>query len=321
MANEEHLEILGKGVEEWNAWREENVKARPDLSRANLSNTNLSDADLSDANLSFANLSGANLSGARLLLANLSWADLSATKLTDVLMGITQLPHLDLSTILGLDKVRHHAESSISTDTLTISQGKIPENFLKGCGLADWEIAMAKLHDPTLSSDEIIDITYEVANIKAESPIQINPIFISYSHKDKDFVEALEKLLDDKHVRYWRDVHDLKAGRLETQIDRAIRHNPTVLMVLSEHSVESDWVEWEAYKARDLEREYRKEGEPRDVLCPIALDDSWEDSDWEGPLRKQIQKYNILDFSGWQDEAEMDVAFQKLIDGLGLFYK
>jgi hypothetical protein len=31
MANEEHLAILRKGVEAWNAWRKENPDIRPEL--------------------------------------------------------------------------------------------------------------------------------------------------------------------------------------------------------------------------------------------------------------------------------------------------
>ncbi len=41
MASEEHLSILGKGVEEWNRWREENQEVRPDLREANLDGENL----------------------------------------------------------------------------------------------------------------------------------------------------------------------------------------------------------------------------------------------------------------------------------------
>ena len=63
----------------------------------------------------------------------------------------------------------------------------------------------------------------------------------------------------------------MKAGRIETQIDRAIRQNPTVLLVLSENSLNSDWVEHEVRTARGLEKEIG-----RDVLCPVALDDSWK---------------------------------------------
>ena len=143
----------------------------------------------------------------------------------------------------------------------------------------------------------------------------------SYTREDSPFVEALEKLFDEKGVRYWRDVHDLKAGRLERQIDRAIDLNPLVLLVLSERSVKSDWVEWEAAKARELEKQYRQAGNPRDVLCPVALDDAWKTSDWPPVLRRQIEDYNILDFSRWQDDEEMAEAFGRLYEGVILNYR
>ncbi|KAF0108786.1 MAG: pentapeptide repeat-containing protein [Anaerolineaceae bacterium] len=126
----------------------------------------------------------------------------------------------------------------------------------------------------------------------------------------------MEKHLDKKGIRFWRDIHDATAGRLEKVIDTAIRQNPTVLLVLSKDSVQSDWVEHEARSARELEKELK-----RDMLCPVALDGAWKDCDWEARLREQIMKYNILDFSNWKDEAEFTRKFAKLVEGLDLFYK
>jgi len=59
----------------------------------------------------------------------------------------------------------------------------------------------------------------------------------------------------------------------------------------------------------------------RDVLCPIALDGSWKSSLWPRRLMEQIMEYNILDFSKWEDDSKFKTAFNKLIDGLELFYK
>lgn len=60
MANQEHLDILAKGVEAWNAWRKQNSVAA-DLSHAELGQRDLSRADFSRVDLSQANLSGAYL--------------------------------------------------------------------------------------------------------------------------------------------------------------------------------------------------------------------------------------------------------------------
>ena len=153
-------------------------------------------------------------------------------------------------------------------------------------------------------------------DFRAGQAIQISPLFISYSRADGDFVDKVEVRLKRRGIRFWRDIHDMKAGPIEKQIDRGIRQNPTVLLVLSEHSVKSDWVEHEVRMARELEKEMA-----RDVLCPVALDDSWKSSRWPKRVMEQIMEYNILDFSEWRDNSKFDGMFRKLIDGLELFYK
>jgi len=52
-------------------------------------------------------------------------------------MGVTILVAIDLSQSKGLESVKHIAPSSIGVDTLYKSQGKIPEEFLRGCGLPE----------------------------------------------------------------------------------------------------------------------------------------------------------------------------------------
>lgn len=66
MANQEHLEILKKGVPAWNEWRTRNAGIKPDLTEADLSGAKLSRANLGKAKLNVANLRGANLGRADL---------------------------------------------------------------------------------------------------------------------------------------------------------------------------------------------------------------------------------------------------------------
>ena len=181
---------------------------------------------------------------------------------------------------------------------------------------SNWEIESAKLYDPDLSNEEINQILYGLYDLRAQQSFQISPLFISYSHADSAFVDKIEEHLNAQGIRFWRDVHHATAGRLEKQIDRAIRHNPTVLLVLSENSIKSDWVEHEVRKARELEKDTE-----RDVLCPVALDANWKKSPWPKRFMEQVMEYNILDFSRWKDDGEFGKLFKKLIDGLELFYK
>jgi uncharacterized protein YjbI with pentapeptide repeats len=361
MTTEEQLSILKQGIDAWNQWRIKNATEKVDLRGAYLADVNLargmlsefdfgdgnvvgvdfrgadlrevsfrranlSEADFSGANLIGTNFSEANLTRASFIRANLSAADfrranLSEAKLSEASLGSVRLARtaiidVDLQKARSLELVQHVGPSSISANTLKLSQGKIPEAFLRGCGLSDWEIESAKLYNPDLGNEEIDKILYKIHDIRATQAVQISPLFISYSQIDSIFVDKVERNLNRKGIRFWRDIHDMKSGRMEKQIDRAMRLNPTVLLILSEHSLQSDWVEHEVRTARALQKELKK-----DVLCPVALDDKWKNSPWAKRIMEQIMEFNILDFSEWKDDAKFGSTFDKLIDGLELFYK
>ena len=192
----------------------------------------------------------------------------------------------------------------------------MPIKFLQGCGLNNWEIEALKLYNPNITEIQITDIVYKIDQLYNISPIQSHSIFISYFRKDEPFIKAIEKAFDAKDIRYWRNVHHATAGPLEKQITNAIHLNPTVLLVLSKESVQSDWVEFESRKARELEKKLN-----RHVICPVALDDSWKTCSWPERLRQQIEEYNILDFSQWQDSTFFKKQFSKLLKGLNIYYK
>ena len=93
MANQEHLDFLGRGVAEWNEWRAANPKVKPDLSGtvfrsgydvsgADLSETNMTRSDLSGVTLNGASLRGAVLVSAYLCAVDLTEADLTGCDLT-----------------------------------------------------------------------------------------------------------------------------------------------------------------------------------------------------------------------------------------------
>ena len=248
--------LLEGGIKVWNEWRSNNPSVLIDLfqaeldgadiTRANLSNANLQEANivaahlgetiLNGANLRNSDLSGTYLTGADLREANLSGCDLSNTTLSEAILdravfsratvSNTRFESNDITKIIGLEQVYHRGPSPIGKETFQKSRGKISEVFLRGCGLSDWEIESTKLYNPDLSNEEINQTLYKMYDLRAGKAFQIASLFISYSHADSIFVDKLEKYLDEMGVRYWRDIHDAKAGRLEKQIDRAMRHQP-----------------------------------------------------------------------------------------------
>ena len=109
---------------------------RSDLTRANLTGADLTGAvlrrtSLIGANLHRANLTEADLTGAILIGANLSGVNLSRVELSNTIFAFT-----DLSTVEGLKTCNHRGPSSIDHNTLAGS-GKLPDVFLRGCGLPE----------------------------------------------------------------------------------------------------------------------------------------------------------------------------------------
>jgi len=338
MANEEHLAILKRGVGAWNRWREENPALKPDLKDADLNTLDLGGANFKDCDLSGAGLSGAELSGADLRGANLTRVTIAETELVGTnltganlfgaeffdaglsgsilvnadlsfasLVGVnfwgtdlsqskmfgTVMGDIDLSAMIGLETVQHDGPSTIGIDTIYLSKGKIPEIFLRGAGVPEPFIANMK------------------ALVAAMEPIQFYSCFISYSSKDGEFAERLRADLQSKNVRCWFDREDMKIGdRIRPRIDEAIRVHDKLLLVLTENSMKSPWVEKEVETAFEKERKLG-----RTVLFPVRLDDAVMGAEeaWAADIRRTR---HIGDFCGWQEHDKYRVAFERLMRDL-----
>ena len=346
MAHQTHLAILKKGVKTWNRWRQQHPEILPDLSgarlsRANLINarlsrTNLSRADLRDAHLRRAHLSGAllcdaHLRGARLSRtdlsgadlqgadlretdlsgahlretdlrrANLSRTDLSSAHLIQVdLSGAdfsgarlrqTTFENVDLREVKGLEAVLHDGPSTIGIDTIYRSEGHIPEDFLQKAGV----------HSSFIEYMRSLVI----------NPIDYYTCFISYSNRDEAFARRLYADLQSNGVRCWFAPEDLKIGdKMRVRIDESIRLYDKLLLVLSEHSVKSPWVEKEVETAFEKERQHIKE-----VLFPLRVDETVMHTSqaWAADIRRTR---HIGDFTRWKQHDDYQQALERLLRDL-----
>lgn len=290
-----------------------------DLEHADLSEADLTGCDLPATNLSHAVLRGAVLIGANLIAADFTGAAVVGTNFSEVTVGRTKWCDADLSLAVGLDSARHYEPSSVGIDTLFKSKGRIPGVFLRGCGLADWEIESAKLYDPSLREDQRIGIAYEIIRLQGRQPIMFHSVFISYSTADEAFATKLHGDLQSAGVRCWFAPHDMASGKkVHEQIDRAIQAQDRLLLILSTASMSSEWVKTEIANARAKEREQK-----RQVLFPIALvsfDDirRWKcfDADMGKDSAREVREYFIPDFSKWNDEKAYKSAFERLLKDL-----
>ncbi|HSS51439.1 MAG TPA: toll/interleukin-1 receptor domain-containing protein, partial [Thermoanaerobaculia bacterium] len=316
MANPKHLEILAQGAEEWNHWREDNPGIFPDLSRANLieanlngvnlrradlskanlysailTNANLTEANLENAYLSFADLTNAQLIEADLRFVNLNGANLQGADLSQSEVWGTIFASNDLSSVKGLDTTEHTGPSTIDIDTLYRSGGEIPEIFLRECGVPDSLITFVRS--------------------LVTNPIDFYSCFISYSSQDHEFAERLHADLQNKGVRCWFAPEDLRIGdKFRQRIEESIRLHDKLLLILSDNSISSPWVEEEVESA--LERE-RKEG--RQVLFPVRIDDAVKKREqaWAASLRRMR---HIGDFTQWKDHDSYQKTFGRLLRDL-----
>jgi hypothetical protein len=322
MADPKDLAKLKEGVEAWNEWRHHSFGLTDGLREADLRGFDLEGADLSELFMPRVNLAGCNLfkaklcftdlmrsdlRGANLTLAdflnaglyeanlgeaNLSLASFHSTvfirsDLTGATLHSTIFADTDLSTVKGLDTVKHQGPSTIGLDTIYRSKGKLSEQFLRGCGVPEDFIVYAK----SLTTN----------------PVDFYSCFISYSSKDDAFATELHGKLQAQQVRCWKDSEDLKIGdKFQDVIENAIRLHDKLLVVLSENSVSSPWVEREVQAAFENEN---RQGSA--MLFPVRLDDAVMDCQraWAADIRRTR---HIGDFRKWTDHD----SFQKSLDRL-----
>jgi uncharacterized protein YjbI with pentapeptide repeats len=261
------------------------------LSIAKLGAANLIIADLSEAILSGAKLNDANLTEARLINTNLIGANLSRAVFTQTVLFNTVFVDVDLSECIDLGGAMHLSPSRIGIDTIYRSRGKIPHAFLRGIGVPDNFI--------------------EYMGSLTGTAFDYYSCFISYSAKDQEFAERLYADLQTQGVRCWFAPEDFKIGqKIRPGIDEAIRIHDKLLLVLSESSVKSAWVEKEVETAFEKERK-----EDKTVLFPVRLDEAVFQTDvtWAADIRRTR---HIGDFRNWQKHADYKKAFERLLRDL-----
>jgi uncharacterized protein YjbI with pentapeptide repeats len=319
----------------WNEWRRENPELDPDLIRADFIGEDLRGADLSRAHLNWAdlrrtNLEGGNLKGAYLQWANLRRANLEAVdleranlrgadlrgasfaganfagailaeahleeaNLTGANFASCKVAHtifaaVDLSKVKGLTAVDHWGPSSIGIDTIYRSNGEIPGEFLRGAGVPD-------------------DLIEHAHSIAGATPFY--SCFIRYSSSDQEFARRLHADLQSKGIRCWFAPEDVWTGdTIRARIDESIRIYDKIVIVLSENSIQSHWIEQEVETALAMEREQNKA-----VLFPIRVDNTvmMVKTGWPALIRKTR---HIGDFTSWKDHDSYLKAFVRLLRDL-----
>lgn len=144
-------------------------------------------------------------------------------------------------------------------------------------------------------------------------------VFISYSHQDEEFAKALFNDLELHGLRVWYALDSVRAGeKLTVQLTRGIEHYDKLLLVLSENSISSEWIQYEIRTALEMAR-----SRGLNPLVPIRLTsieafEKWRSIDPKTgtDLAEEVRGYFIPDFSKWRDPDVFSDCVNQLVASL-----
>jgi hypothetical protein len=113
-------------------------------------------------------------------------------------------------------------------------------------------------------------------------------VFVSYSRKDRAFVERLTETLSAAGVHTWTDVSKIEPGQnWQTEIEKGLVGAAALLYVASENTSESKWIEYELGA-------FLKNGK----VIPVIIDEAGERT-----LPEVLRTVEWVDFRGNFDDA------------------
>ena len=111
-------------------------------------------------------------------------------------------------------------------------------------------------------------------------------IFLSYSREDTTHAQRLAEAVADAGHEVWWDRHIHGGSRFATEIDRALRDAEAVVVLWSETSIQSAWVQDEAAEGRDTGR-----------LIPVTL------GGCKAPLG--FRQFQSIELGGWNSRGQL----------------
>jgi hypothetical protein len=121
-------------------------------------------------------------------------------------------------------------------------------------------------------------------------------IFISYANEDQLRVEPLAKALENHGWSVWWDRNIPPGGTFSQVIEEAITKANCVVVVWSEKSIKSDWVQNEA-----------AEGARRRILVPVCIDKVQIPFEF-----RRIQAADLLDWRAESTHAGLNILFDAI---------
>lgn len=200
MANPEHVEMLDKGVEDWNRWREENPSAIPDLKNANLTGADLRYYELGDVNMKGAKLDNANLTNCNLYDANFEESH----------MWMAELSYTDLSGV----KMKSANLFRANLNGANLQYAELVETYLDEANLAETNLVGANLCKADLRGANLSSAKLHSANLTSANFFRANLILSEFNDANLFMADLTESELSgsDFHKANLRETILCKAN-------------------------------------------------------------------------------------------------------------
>lgn len=145
---------------------------------------------------------------------------------------------------------------------------------------------------------ESIKMRLDVIEKLERSGVDGEGIFISYSHRDKGFVDRLTARFAVDRIKFWRDEKDIIVGDvIDKAISDGIQNYCLFLTVLTPSSIISKWVE------RELDEAVHEVTEKGKIILPIIANGLRTDD-----IPRRIRRFKCADFN-----ADFDSAYDNLL--------
>ena len=122
-------------------------------------------------------------------------------------------------------------------------------------------------------------------------------IFLSYARDDVDAAAQLADFMSEAGHEVWWDRHLSGGARFAKEIEKALKNAEAVVVIWSEASVDSAWVQDEAEEGRDSGR-----------LIPVAIGAA------KPPLG--FRQFHVIDLGSWSGGGRPE-AVDELLDAIG----
>ena len=281
MANIEHLALLKKGVDDWNAWRVQE-KTRPDLAGAELSECDLTLVNLSDTNLSRANLRNVDFYSATLARANLADATLRGAEFSFANLAEANLSGADLYQASFIESSLYRADlrwaflSDASLREANLTEARLigvdfRGSTLRYADLAGSTVGASILDDVDLQDVEGLDRVYH----SGPSTLGIGTIYKSRGRIAESFLRGCG--VPDDFIAFTKNLADQLAGN---PADRPIRYHSCFI----------------SYSTRDQEfaRHLYGDLQNRGARCWYAPQDLPIGARFTGRIEESIRKHEKL---------------------------